>query len=204
MTDLQTTSRQPPARMMSPGAVKVPPHSAEAEQAVLGGVMLESSAWDQIIDKLREDDFYRHEHRLIFRSIGRLIDQSKPIDVLTVSEALREMHELDQVGGEVYLFELANNTPSAANIVAYADIVRERSIQRQLIAVGSDIAENAFHPQGRSITELLDTAERSVFSISDQGSRVGPVNIKDFLAKTMDKIDTLFHSNTPITGIPTG
>ena len=108
-------------------------------------------------------------------------------------------------GGEVYLFELANNTPSAANIMAYADIVRERSVLRQLIAAANDIADNAFNPQGRSIVELLDAAERSVFSISEQGSRgSGPVNIKEFLAKTMDRIDTLFHSNTPITGVPTG
>ena len=205
MTDLQTTSRQPPARMMSPGAVKVPPHSAEAEQAVLGGVMLEVRAWDQVIDKLREDDFYRHEHRVIFRTIGRLIDQSKPIDVITVSEALREMHELDQVGGEVYLFELANNTPSAANISAYADIVRERSILRKLIGAASGIAESAFNSQGRSITELLDCAERSVFAIADHGATAnGPVNVKEFLAKTMDRIDTLFHSNNAITGVPTG
>tara|TARA_R110000868_G_scaffold37424_5_gene132395 strand:+ start:1013 stop:2404 length:1392 start_codon:yes stop_codon:yes gene_type:complete len=205
MTDMQLSKRQAPARTMTPGAVKVPPHSVEAEQAVLGGVMLESRAWDQIVDKLREEDFYRHEHRLIFRTIGRLTDQSKPIDVLTVSEALREMHELEQVGGEVYLFELANNTPSAANIVAYADIVRERSVLRKLISAASTIADSAFNSQGRSITELLDTAERSVFAISDQGSNNGgPLNIKEYLTKTMDRIDTMFHSNEAITGMPTG
>ncbi|HLB42503.1 MAG TPA: replicative DNA helicase [Gammaproteobacteria bacterium] len=204
MTDTLLTKRPVTSRSVTSLATKVPPHSLEAEQSVLGGLMLDNRAWDQIVDCIRERDFYRHEHRLIYRVMMRLIGQNKPLDVLMVSEALRELHELDQVGGDIYLFELANNTPSAANIVAYADIVRERSILRQLIAVGSDIAENAFQPQGRSITELLDVAERSVFSISDQGSRVGPVNIKDFLAKTMDKIDTLFHSNTPITGIPTG
>ncbi|OGT36405.1 MAG: replicative DNA helicase [Gammaproteobacteria bacterium RIFCSPHIGHO2_12_FULL_37_14] len=204
MSDTLLTKRPVMNRPVTSFPAKVPPHSLEAEQSVLGGLMLDNRAWDQVVDCLQENDFYRHEHRLIYRIMMRLVGQNKPLDVLTVSEALRELHELDQVGGEVYLFELANNTPSAANIVAYADIVRERSIQRQLIAVGSDIAENAFHPQGRSITELLDTAERSVFSISDQGSRSGPVNIKDFLAKTMDKIDTLFHSNNPITGIPTG
>lgn len=205
MTDTQLTKRPSSSRALSPSAVKVPPHSVEAEQAVLGGVMLESRAWDQIVDKLREEDFYRHEHRLIFRTIGRLIDQSKPIDVLTVSEALREMHELEQVGSEVYLFELANNTPSAANIVAYADIVRERSVLRQLISAASGIAESAFNAQGRSITELLDNAERSVFAIADQGaSGSGPVNIKQYLASTMDRIDTLFHSNNSITGMPSG
>jgi replicative DNA helicase len=167
--------------------------------------MLDNRAWDNVVDRIREDDFYRHENKLIFRSIGRLVEQNKPIDVLTVSENLREMHELDQVGGEVYLFELANNTPTAANIVAYADIVRERSVLRQLISAASDIADNAFNAQGRSIVELLDSAERSVFSISEQGSRSkGPTNIKEYLAKTMDRIDTLFHSDCAITGMPTG
>jgi len=184
---------------------KVPPHSIDAEQSVLGGLMLDSRAFDQVADRLREDDFYRHEHRLIYKAITRLVELNKPIDVLTVSEALKELHELDQVGGEVYLFELSNNTPSAANITAYADIVRERSVLRRLIMAASDIAENAFNAQGRSIVELLDAAERSVFSISEQGSRgQGPVNIKDYLAKTMDRIDTLFHSANPITGVPTG
>src|SRR5207245_1545516 len=126
----------------------VPPHSMDAEQSVLGGLMLDSRAYDQVADRLHQEDFYRHEHRILFRTIARMLDQNKPIDVLTVSEALREMHELDQVGGEVYLFELANNTPSAANIVAYADIVRERSVLRQLILAASDIAENAFNAQG--------------------------------------------------------
>lgn len=205
MTDTMLTKRHPSKRLVTPDSLKVPPHSLDAEQSVLGGLMLDNRAWDNVADRLRDTDFYRHEHRLIFRVMGRLIESQKPLDVLTVSESLREMHELDQVGGEVYLFELANNTPSAANIVAYADIVRERAVLRQLIAAASDIAENAFNPQGRSITELLDGAERSVFSISEQGSRgAGPVNIKEYLAKTMDRIDTLFHSKTPITGIPSG
>lgn len=205
MTDTQLTKRTFIPKVNNSGAVKVPPHSVEAEQSVLGGVMLESRAWDQVADKLREDDFYRHEHRLIFRALGRLVHQSKPIDVLTVSESLREMHELEQVGGEVYLFELANNTPSAANIGAYADIVRERSVLRKMIAAASDIAESAFNVQGRSITELLDIAERSVFAIGDHGGAgSGPLNIKEYLTKTMDRIDTLFHSNVSITGIPSG
>jgi replicative DNA helicase len=137
--------------------------------------------------------------------MNRLIEQNKPLDVLTISDTLRELHELEQAGGEVYLFELVNNTPSAANIVAYADIVRERSVLRQLIAVAGDIAESAFHSQGRGIVELLDAAERSVFAISEQGARGdGPVNVKEFLTKTMDRIDTLFHSQLAITGVPTG
>jgi replicative DNA helicase len=205
MTDALLTKRQTTKRPSNPLSVKVPPHSVDAEQSVLGGLMLDSRAFDQVADRLRDEDFYRNEHRLIYRAICRLVEQNKPIDVLTVSEALRELHELDQCGGEVYLFELANNTPSAANITAYADIVRERSVLRLLIAAAGDIADNAFNAQGRSIVELLDAAERSVFSISEQGSRgSGPINIKDYLAKTMDRIDTLFHSNNPITGVPTG
>lgn len=203
--DARTPSKKFKSRMMDPDAVKVPPHSIEAEQSVLGGLMLDNRAWDQLADRLHEADFYRHDHRLIFRVMGKLASQSSPFDVLTVSEALREIHELENAGGEVYLFELANNTPSVANITAYADIVRERSVLRQLIATANDIASQAFNPQGRNSTELLDEAERQVFAIGEQGARVGgPVNIKEFLAKTMDRIDTLFHSNDPITGVPSG
>lgn len=167
--------------------------------------MLDPRAFELILDRIAEGDFYRHEHRLIFRTMQRLSDNNKPIDVLTVSEALRDHHELENIGGEVYLFELANNTPSAANIAAYADIVHERAVLRKLIEAASDITESAFNSQGRSVVELLDAAERSVFSISEQGTRGGgPQNIKEFLAKTMDRIDTLFHSKDAITGTPTG
>ena len=206
MTDVLSTKRHTTNRAIAnPNSVKIPPHSVDAEQSVLGGLMLDNRAFEQVMDRLNENDFYRHEHRLIYRVMSRLITNNKPLDVLTVSEGLREIHELDQVGGEVYLFELANNTPTVANIIAYADIVHERSILRQLITAANDIAEHAFNAQGRSVTELLDVAERRVFSISEQGMRgSGPVNIKDFLAKTMDRIDVLFHSNTPITGVPTG
>lgn len=204
MTDVLLTKRPTSNRQNLP-SVKIPPHSIDAEQSVLGGLMLDNRAWDQVVDRLRDSDFYRHEHALIYRAMARLMELNKPIDVLTVSETLRETQALEQAGGEVYLFELANNTPTAANIMAYADIVRERSVLRQLIAAANDIADNAFNSQGRSIVELLDSAERSVFSISEKGSRgEGPVSIKNFLAKTMDRIDTLFHSNNPITGIPTG
>lgn len=203
--DSQTQTKRFKNRMQDTNTVKIPPHSIEAEQSVLGGLMLDNRAWDQIADRVREADFYRFDHRLIYRVMAKLSEQNKPLDVLTVSESLREINELENAGGEVYLFELANNTPSVANITAYADIVRERSVLRQLIATANDIASNAFNPEGRSSTELLDLAERNVFAISEEGARVGgPVNVKEFLASTMDKIDTLFHSNNPITGIPTG
>jgi replicative DNA helicase len=205
MTDALSTKLPQTQRQMTANAIKVPPHSIDAEQSVIGGLMLDNRAWDQVADRLHERDFYRNENRLIFRALARLVEQSKPIDVLTVAEALREMNELSQIGGEVYLFELANNTPSAANIAAYADIVRERSVLRQMIAAAGDIADSAFNAQGRSIVDLLDAAEQKVFAISESGTRgSGPVNLKDYLAKTMDKIDTLFHSGTAITGVPTG
>lgn len=205
MSDTMPLKRTATQRKDIPLSPKLPPHSIEAEQSVLGGLMLDNRAWDQVVDRIKEIDFYRHEHRLMYRAMYKLMEQSRPVDVLTLAELLKEKQELEQVGGDVYLFELANHTPSTANIVAYADIVRERSVLRQLIATAQDIADDAFNPQGRSIAELIDTAERSVFSISEQGSKAGgPVNIKEFLAKTMDRIDTLFHANTPITGVPTG
>ncbi|MDR3476947.1 MAG: replicative DNA helicase [Gammaproteobacteria bacterium] len=189
----------------SAGTVKIPPHSIEAEQSVLGGLMLENRAWDNIADRVRENDFYRHDHRLIYRVMSKLSAQNSPLDVLTVAESLRELKELDNAGGEVYLFELANNTPSAANIAAYADIVRERSVLRQLIAAANDIANNAFNPLGRSSTELLDVAERHVFAITEQGTRQGgPTNISEFLSKAMEKIEMLSHLKNPITGVATG
>lgn len=204
MSDRQLVKRNQ-NQALSSFSPKTPPHSIEAERSVLGALMLDQRAWDQIVDRLSEKDFYHKEHRIIFKVIARLVEHDKPIDVLTVSEALKEQQNLEAAGGEVNLFELANDTPSSANIIAYADIVRERSVLRQLISAASQIAENAFQSHGKSVVELLDTAERIVFAISEQGARgEGPQNIKAYLAKTMDRIDTLFHSNTPITGTPTG
>ncbi|OGO91193.1 MAG: replicative DNA helicase [Coxiella sp. RIFCSPHIGHO2_12_FULL_42_15] len=184
---------------------RVPPHSIEAEQSVLGALMLDHRAWDRIADKISSKDFYRRDHQIIYEAMVRLAEQSKPIDVLTIGEALKSDNALESINGEAYLYELAKNTPSAANITAYADIVRERSILRLLINAGTDITENALNPEGRDIKEILDTAERYVFSISEQGSRgQGPVDINTLLARTTDKIDTLFHSTDPITGVSTG
>lgn len=200
-----TTQSRPKPRSFDTDTVKIPPHSVEAEQSVLGGIMLDNRAWDQIADRVHEEDFYRYDHRLIYRVMNKLVESNKPVDVLTVSESLREIKELENAGGEVYIFELANNTPSVANIIAYADIVRERSVLRQLIAAANDIANQAFNPQGRTSLELIDAAEQKVFAISESGARGnGPINVKEFLTKTMDRIDTLFHLEDPITGIPTG
>lgn len=185
--------------------IKIPPHSLEAEQAVLGGLMLDNPAWDQVIEVVQEVDFYRYDHRLIYRVMANLAQTNSPFDVLTLAEALKAINELDNAGGEVYLFELARNTPSAANIKAYAEIVRERSILRQLITSANQIADSAFHPEGRNSTELLDEAEKHIFAIAEQRAKAGgPVNIKRLLTKAVDRIDTLFHADQPITGLATG
>ena len=186
--------------------LKVPPHSIEAEQAVLGGLMLDNTAWDKVADIIGEQDFYRQDHRQIFYSISELSSRNHPIDVVTVSEWLENKNELDGAGGLSYLSALAKNTPSAANIQAYARIVRERSILRQLIRVGNEIGESAFNPEGRDSAQLLDKAEQLVFDIAEQGAR-GQRSfqpIKDLLVNVVDRIDTLSNLDTPIIGIPTG
>ena len=187
-------------------ALKVPPHSIQAEQSVLGGLMLENSAWDEVADRLSEQDFYRRDHRLIFEAIRTLVDQGSPYDVITLSEWLGKQDALETAGGLAYLGTLAKNTPSAANIRAYAEIVREYSVLRQLIGVGTSIANAGYFPEGRAAKELVDYAEQQVFQIAEQGShsRSGFVRIKDLLSAAVDKIDELFHRDNPITGVPTG
>ncbi|HEX4940736.1 MAG TPA: replicative DNA helicase [Candidatus Kapabacteria bacterium] len=186
-------------------SIKVPPHSIEAEQSVLGGLMLDNNAFDDVAELVTDVDFYRRDHRLIFRAISQLAELSKPFDVVTLGEALDNAGILDESGGMAYLALLAKNTPSASNIKAYADIVRERSVLRQMIQVSNEIAESAFRPEGRSSSELLDEAERKVFNIAEQGSKgAGPVPIKQVLKATVDRIDQLFKSDDKITGIPTG
>ena len=186
--------------------LKVPPHSIEAEQAVLGGLMLENGAWDQIADRVGEEDFYRHDHRLIFRAIADLAERSSPFDVVTLSEWFQSRGELETVGGLAYLGTLAKDTPSAANIRAYADIVRERAILRRMIEVGTAIADNGYNADGRDSKELLDDAERRVFEIAERGARAqqGFRSIKSLLKNTVEHIDSLFERDDPITGLPTG
>lgn len=186
-------------------APKVPPHSEEAEKAVLGAVLIDNRAWDTISDKVAIDDFYQHEHRLIYTAIGALAERSQPFDVLTITEFLRQKNELEQTGGESYLFSLSQNTPSAANVEAYAKIVRERSVLRQLISSAGDIAKSAFNADGRDTKELLDAAEQLVFKIAEQGSRgSGPTKVADLLSSTTARIDQLYHSTGSITGVSTG
>lgn len=187
-------------------ALKVPPHSVEAEQSVLGGLMLDNGAWEQVADVLVEQDFYRHDHRLIYRAIAQLMEQSQPVDVITLAEWHDKRGELDQVGEVAYLGTLARNTPTAANIAAYAEIVRERSILRQLIQVGNNISNMAFKPEGMTKEEMLDMAERHVFEIAEKGAKRGGgfVQVKNVLSQVVDRIDQLFERDSHITGLATG
>ncbi|MFV1985108.1 MAG: replicative DNA helicase [Thiohalomonadales bacterium] len=186
--------------------VNLPPQSIEAEQAVLGGLMLDNSTWDKVADKVIEEDFYRRDHRLIFRAIAALSNENDPADVVTLSEWLDKNAELDNAGGLSYLGTLAKNTPTAANIESYAKIVRERSVMRQLISVSTQIGSSAYNPEGRQAHELLDHAEKLVFEITEQNSRgkKGYKNIKELLTGALNRIDTLFQQDSPFTGIPTG
>lgn len=185
--------------------LKRPPHSVEAEQAIIGGLMLDNQAWDKIGTMLCEADFYRTEHRLLFQAILQLSNRSQPFDVVTLLDVLKTNNHLDDAGGEAYLFELANNTPSVANIVAYAEIVREKSVQRQLISVATEIADLAYNPSECEVSEILDFAEQKVFAIADQTARSGgPEAIKSVLTRAVERIDTLYHSADQITGLATG
>lgn len=196
----------PPSDYPDTDALKVPPHSIKAEQSLLGGLFLDNRSWDQIADKVGEHDFYRREHRLIHQAVAMLAEQSQPFDVVTVSELLEGRGELDDAGGLPYLGALAEDTPSAANILAYAQIVREYSVMRQLIAVGTDISDSAFRPEGRKAAELLDNAERKVFEISEQQTRGGGgfAPLKQLLSVALERIETLYEQDEPITGLPTG
>jgi replicative DNA helicase len=186
--------------------LRLPPHSIEAEQSVLGGLMLDSSAFDQIADRVTAEDFYRNDHKLIFEATAGLIERNQPCDAVTLSGYLESQGLLDQVGGLAYLGSLARDTPTAANIRAYADIVRERSVLRQLISAGDSIARNALEPEGREAREIVDEAERAVFEIAERGSRgkVGFRTVKSILPEVVNRIDELYHSGGSMTGVSTG
>ncbi len=186
-------------------ALKVPPQSVEAEQSVLGGLLLDNISFDRIADQLGADDFYRREHRLIFSAIVSLCQESSPADVVTVAEYLEKRADLDNAGGLAYLGTLANNTPGTANIVAYAAIVREHAILRRLIQVSGEISATAYNLEGRSAQNVLDTAEERILEISEIGHRRGTFQpLSALLSKAVDRIDQLFRSESPLTGVPTG
>src|SRR3954469_7571006 len=189
-------------------ALKLPPYSVEAEQSVLGGLLLDNTAWEKIADFISESDFYRADHRQIYRHISLLIEDNKPADALTVAESLERSAKLEEVGGQAYLGSLAINTPSAANIRRYAEIVHERAIMRRLAQVGTGITDSVFNPLGRSAKELLDNAEKEVFAIAKAGARGGRgfTEIQPLLTQVIERIDTLYKSDNPsdVTGIATG
>jgi replicative DNA helicase len=189
-------------------ALKLPPHSIEAEQSLIGGLLIDNASWDRIGDVVRETDFYRDDHRRIFRHIGKLIQQGRPADVVTVYESIEQSNEVDQTGGLGYLGEIANATPSAANIRRYAEIVRERAILRQLVTVGDEIAGNALNPAGRDVKTLLDDAEQRIFQIAEAGNRSnnGFVAIQPLLGEVVERMETLLarDSQSDITGVATG
>ena len=189
-------------------ALKVPPHSLEAEQSVLGGLLLDNSAADKVGDILAGEDFYNDAHRSVFAAIMNLIADNKPADVVTVAEALGSLKKLDYVGGMAYLGALVENVPTAANIRRYAEIVRERSILRRLAAAGGEIADTAYNPLGRSVREILDQAETRVFEIAEHGARgqQGFQELRPLLTQVVERIELLFARENPsdVTGVPTG
>jgi replicative DNA helicase len=186
--------------------LRIPPHNVHAEQSLLGGLMLDNSTWDRIADMVTERDLYRREHRLIFRAIAKLAAEDQPFDVVTLAETLERTEQLEGAGGLPYLGVIVNETPSASNIKAYAKIVRQTSVLRQMIAAGTDIADSAYNPQGRDASELLDAAERRVFEIAEQEARGGGgfQPIKTLLGRAVERIDALYQRDEPITGLATG
>jgi replicative DNA helicase len=189
-------------------SLRVPPHSVEAEQSVLGGLLLDNAAWDRIADVVKEEDFYRFDHRIIYHHIARLIGLARPADVVTVYESLQTSGKAEDTGGLAYLNSLARNTPSAANIRRYAEIVRDRGVLRKLVTVADEISSGAFNPQGKDTRQLLDEAESRIFQIAEEGSRgtAGFQVIQPLLTQVVERIDELYHrdSDSEVTGVPTG
>ncbi|MET1255118.1 replicative DNA helicase [Aliikangiella maris] len=186
--------------------IKMPPNSLEAEQSVLGGLLLDNEAWEKVGEKLVAEDFYRKDHRLIYRALRYLAENGRPMDVVTLHEFLEQEGESDEVGGLAYIAELAKNTPSAANISAYADIVRERAVLREMISVANEIADAAYFPKGRNSDELLDLAESRVFKIAEnrQNNDGGLKIASTFLDETLDRVQYAVDSKGGITGLSTG
>lgn len=201
-----TSSRR--ARDPQMAAIKLPPHSLEAEQSLIGGLLLDNAAWERVADLVVEEDFYRDDHRRIYRHISKLIDFGKPADVVTVFASLEKSAEAEQAGGLAYLAEIADSTPSAANIRRYAEIVHERAILRKLVAVGDEIAASALSPSGKEAKVLLDEAEARVFEIAEAGARHGSgfQSIQPILKQVVDRVQELYDRDNPsdITGVSTG
>ncbi|AKZ66080.1 replicative DNA helicase [Candidatus Palibaumannia cicadellinicola] len=207
MSEKKTTYKVNLPIDMKVEALKIPPHSLEAEQSVLGGLMLDNKRWDNVSERLTTNDFFNNQHRLIFREMQILIDISQPIDLITLAESLEQKGQLEAVGGFAYLAELSKNTPSVANISAYADIVRERAVVREMINVAHEIANAGYNPQGRSSEYLLDLAESMIFQIAENRAHKdeGPKSIDFVLEKTVAHIEQLYKKpNHGITGVSSG
>jgi len=186
--------------------LKLPPHSVEAEQSLLGGLLIDNEALDKVADVMSEIDFYRHDHRLIYQHIAKVIEANQPADIITVGESLEKSDELKNVGGIAYLGMLAENTPTAANIRGYAQIIRERSIMRSLVLVGADIAASAYSPQGRDAQQLLDESEAKIFQIAESGKRdnIGFSDIQHLLPQVVESVEQRMQNASDVTGMPTG
>ena len=186
--------------------LKVPPHSIEAEQSVIGSMLIDPESWDKVAELVTESDFYNRSHQIIFTAILKLLGDSVPVDIITVSEELEKHNQLDDAGGLAYLGELAKNTPSSANVTAYAKIISERAITRELIGVAHEIAEVGYNPEGRESADILDLAESRVFEIAEKrtGENEGPRGVDAVLGKTIDRLEALVKTNKEVTGVSTG
>jgi len=186
--------------------LRIPPHSIEAESSVLGGLLLDNNAWDRVGDLLKDNDFYRHEHQLIFVAMRDLINASKPADVITVFERLQSIGKSEEIGGLAYLNSLAQYVPSASNIRRYAEIVRERGILRKLVTASDEIATNAFNTQGRPVDKILDEAEQKIFNIGEEGSRnkQGFQSMDTLVVDLLDRVQEMADNANDVTGVPTG
>jgi replicative DNA helicase len=186
--------------------LRIPPHSLEAESSVLGGLLLDNSAWDRVGDLVTDSDFYRYEHRLVFAAIAALINSSRPADVITVFEHLQSLGKADEVGGLAYLNSLAQYVPSASNIRRYGEIVRERAILRKLVTASDEIATTAFSPKGRPVAQILDEAEQKIFHIGEEGSRMkqGFQSMNSLVVDLLDRVEEMSQNPNDITGVPTG
>ena len=186
--------------------LRIPPHSIEAESSVLGGLLLDNGAWDRVNDLLTEGDFYRYEHRMVFMALGALINATKPADVITVFEQLQNQGKAEEIGGLAYLNSLAQYVPSAGNIRRYAEIVRERSILRKLVAASDEISTNAFNPKGRAVAAILDEAEQKIFNIGEEGARTrqGFQAMDSLVVALLDRVQEMADNPNDVTGVPTG
>ncbi|MCX7278140.1 MAG: replicative DNA helicase [Burkholderiales bacterium] len=195
-----------PSRDREVAQLRIPPHSIEAESSVLGGLLLDNNAWDRVGDLLKDDDFYRYEHRLIFTAVRELINASKPADVITVFERLQVIGKSDEVGGLAYLNSLAQYVPSASNIRRYAEIVRERGVLRKLVTVSDEIATNAFNTQGRPVEKILDEAQQKIFNIGEEGARSkqGFQAMDTLVVDLLDRVQEMADSAGDVTGVATG